>query len=125
MIHSPYIRKPASVQRVMGLVLLALMPGIVAYALKVSAGILINLALATLTAIAAEALMLALRKRPLTIALTDLSAIVTAWLDLPPEAIPAGGAAGSAAYLVGVFGPAFIELVLARLRTAKGGADDE
>ena len=24
---------------------------------------------------------------------------------LPPEAIPAGGAAGSAAYLVGVFGP--------------------
>ena len=35
------------------------------------------------------------------------------------------GAAGSAAYLVGVFGPAFIELVLARLRGAKGGADDE
>ena len=34
MIHSPYIRKPASVQRVMGLVLLALMPGITAYALK-------------------------------------------------------------------------------------------
>jgi len=44
---------------------------------------------------------------------------------LPPQAIPAGGAAGSAAYLVGVFGPAFIELVLARLRGAKGGADDE
>jgi hypothetical protein len=52
-------------------------------------------------------------------------AIVTAWLGLPPQAIPAGGAAGSAAYLVGVFGPAFIELVLARLRGAKGGADDE
>ncbi len=80
MIHSPYIRKPASVQRVMGLVLLALMPGILAYALKVSAGILINLAIATLTAIAAEALMLTLRKRPIAIALTDLSAIVTAWL---------------------------------------------
>ena len=52
-------------------------------------------------------------------------ALVTAWLALPPQAIPAGGAAGSAAYLVGVFGPAFIELVLDRLRGAKGGADDE
>ena len=43
-------------------------------------------------------------------------AVITAWLSLPPEAIPAGGAAGSAAYLVGVFGPAFIEMLLARLR---------
>lgn len=43
-------------------------------------------------------------------------ALVTRWLDLPPEAIPAGGAAGSAAYIVGVFGPAIIELGLARLR---------
>lgn len=52
-------------------------------------------------------------------------ALVTAWLGLPPQAIPAGGAAGSAAYLVGVFGPAFIELVLARLRGAKGGPENE
>jgi hypothetical protein len=52
-------------------------------------------------------------------------AIVTAWLGLPPQAIPAGGAAGSAAYLVGVFGPAFIEVVLARLRAAKGGKEDD
>jgi hypothetical protein len=52
-------------------------------------------------------------------------ALVTRWLGLPPEAIPAGGAAGSAAYLVGVFGPAFIELILARLRGAKEGAGDE
>ncbi|MFN4201883.1 MAG: hypothetical protein ACK4GM_02355 [Tabrizicola sp.] len=52
-------------------------------------------------------------------------ALVKRWLALPPEAIPAGGAAGSAAYLVGVFGPAFIELVLARLRGAKGGEVDE
>ena len=51
-------------------------------------------------------------------------ALVTRWLGLPPEAIPAGGAAGSAAYLVGVFGPAFIELVLARLRGANGGGDE-
>ena len=48
-------------------------------------------------------------------------AVITAWLGLPSQAIPAGGAAGSAAYLVGVFGPAFIEVVLARLRSGKGG----
>ena len=51
-------------------------------------------------------------------------AVITSWLNLPPEAIPAGGAAGSAAYLVGVFGPAVIELVLARLRKAREGGDD-
>lgn len=51
-------------------------------------------------------------------------AVVAAWLDLPAAAIPAGGAAGSAAYLVGVFGPAVIELVLARLRSAHEGGDD-
>ena len=41
-------------------------------------------------------------------------ALVTAWLGLPPQAIPAGGAAGSAAYPVGGFGPAGIELGLPR-----------
>lgn len=51
-------------------------------------------------------------------------ALIAAWLDLRPEAIPAGGAAGSAAYLVGVFGPAFIEVVLARLRASNGDDPD-
>ena len=51
-------------------------------------------------------------------------ALVTSWLGLPPEAVPAGGAAGSAAYLVGIFGPAFIEVVLARLRRGKAGDRD-
>ncbi|SLN50892.1 hypothetical protein PSA7680_02633 [Pseudoruegeria aquimaris] len=51
-------------------------------------------------------------------------AVITSWLGLPPQAVPAGGAAGSAAYLVGVFGPAVIELVLARLRQAREGGDD-
>ena len=80
MIHSPYVRKPVSVQRVMGLVLIALLPGIVAYVWKVGAGVLVNLAIATLTAIAAEALVLRLRRRPVGLAITDLSAVVTAWL---------------------------------------------
>ncbi len=52
-------------------------------------------------------------------------ALVASWLALPAEAIPAGGAAGSAAYLVGVFGPAFIELGLARLRAGKDGVCDD
>ena len=48
--------------------------------------------------------------------------LVARWLGLPPEAVPAGGAAGSAAYLVGVFGPAFIEMALAKLRRGAGGS---
>lgn len=80
MIHSPYVRKPVSVQRTMGLVLIALLPGIAAYVWQVGAGVLINLALATVAAVLAEALMLRLRRRPVGIAVTDLSAVVTAWL---------------------------------------------
>ncbi|MDO9598149.1 MAG: RnfABCDGE type electron transport complex subunit D, partial [Azoarcus sp.] len=80
MIHSPYIRKPASVQRVMFTVLLALLPGIAAYVWQIGAGILVNLAIASVTAVVAEALILALRKRPVAIGITDLSAVVTAWL---------------------------------------------
>ncbi|ENO87511.1 RnfABCDGE type electron transport complex subunit D [Thauera linaloolentis] len=87
MIHAPYIRKPASIQRMMGLVLAALVPGIAAYVAEIGAGILVNLAIASLTALAAEALVLALRKRPVAIVLADLSAVLSAWLValcLPP-----------------------------------------
>ncbi|HRP95453.1 MAG TPA: RnfABCDGE type electron transport complex subunit D [Rhodocyclaceae bacterium] len=80
MIHSPYIHKPASVQRVMLTVLLALTPGIAAYVWQVGAGILVNLTIATVTAVLAEALVLKLRGRPVGTAVADLSAIVTAWL---------------------------------------------
>lgn len=55
--------------------------------------------------------------------------LVERWLSLQPVMITAdgvvGGAAGSAAYLVGVFGPAFIEVVLARLRSGKKGGDTD
>ncbi len=54
-------------------------------------------------------------------------AVITAWMDLPTAAIPSGGAAGSAAYLVGVFGPAVIEMMLSRVRGMNGprdGSDD-
>ncbi|MDR2880477.1 MAG: RnfABCDGE type electron transport complex subunit D [Azoarcus sp.] len=77
---SPHIRQPASVQRVMMTVLVALLPGIAAYVWQVGAGILVNLAIATATALASEALVLRLRERPLLITLGDGSAVVTAWL---------------------------------------------
>ncbi len=80
MIHSPYIRSNVSVQRVMLKVLLALMPGIAIYVWQVGAGILVNLAIATFVAVAAEATVLRLRNRPLLPTIGDLSAVVTAWL---------------------------------------------
>jgi electron transport complex protein RnfD len=77
---SPHIRQPASVQRVMMTVLAALLPGIAAYVWQVGAGILVNIAIASVTALASEALVLRLRKRALWITLSDGSALVTAWL---------------------------------------------
>ena len=76
----PYLLKNASVQRVMLQVLAALLPGIAAYAWIFGPIILVQLALATATALAAEAAMLKLREKPLAMFLSDGSAIVTAWL---------------------------------------------
>jgi Na+-translocating ferredoxin:NAD+ oxidoreductase subunit D len=70
-------------------VLLALVPGIVAYVWIFGGGILISIFLATITAISTEALLLKLRNRPIKTYLLDLSAVVTAWLlalALPPLA---------------------------------------
>ena len=80
MIHSPYIRSNVSVQRVMLKVLLALTPGIAIYVWQIGAGILVNLALASVVAVATEAVVLKRRGRPLLPSVADLSAVVTAWL---------------------------------------------
>lgn len=80
MINSPFVRKSASVQQVMLKVLLALVPGIAAYVWFFGAGILVQLAIASAAALAGEAAMLAIRGKPKALFLTDLSAIVTAWL---------------------------------------------
>ena len=85
--NSPFVRKAASVQSVMLQVLLALVPGIAAYVWFFGAGILVQLAIATAAALAGEAAMLAIRGRPKALFLTDLSAVVTAWLialSFPP-----------------------------------------
>lgn len=68
-------------------VLLALVPGIIVYAWVFGGGVLITIALATATALAAEAMMLKIRRRPLAPFLSDYSAVITAWLlalAIPP-----------------------------------------
>lgn len=68
-------------------VLLALVPGIIAYVWAFGGGILVTITLATATALVAEAAMLKIRKRPIQPFLMDYSAVVTAWLlalAIPP-----------------------------------------
>lgn len=78
--NSPYFLKPASVQSVMLRVLVALLPGIAAYVWFFGQAILVQIALASVTALAAEAAMLKLRGKPVMMFLGDGSALVTAWL---------------------------------------------
>ena len=77
---SPFILDRTSVTQVMAWVLAALLPGILVYVWLFGPGILVTLSLATVTALAAEAAMLKARGYPAKPFLTDLSAIVTAWL---------------------------------------------
>lgn len=85
--RSPYISDAPSVSAIMLQVLLALVPGIIAYVWVFGGGILVTLLLATITALIAEAVMLKIRKRPIQPFLTDYSAVTTAWLlalAIPP-----------------------------------------
>ncbi|MCP4695681.1 MAG: electron transport complex subunit RsxD [Gammaproteobacteria bacterium] len=79
-ISSPHIYKSGTVTDLMLQVLYALMPGIGVYVWYFGWGIVVNLLLASVTALAVEALMLRLRNRPLRLFLTDGSALVCAWL---------------------------------------------
>ena len=76
----PYLRQNNSIRRIMGQVLLALLPGIAVYAWLIGPAILAQIGIATLTALLAEAAMLHLQKKPLAMFLSDGSATVTAWL---------------------------------------------
>ncbi len=77
---APFILDRTSVTQVMAWVLAALLPGVAVYVWLFGPGILVTLSLATGTALAAEAAMLKARGYPVKPFLTDLSAIVTAWL---------------------------------------------
>lgn len=83
----PHVRPAGNVSRVMGEVLLALVPATVAWVWFFGPGVLYNMAVAAAVALASEAAALALRRRPVLPQLLDLSALVTAVLlafCLPP-----------------------------------------
>ncbi|MCL2344417.1 MAG: RnfABCDGE type electron transport complex subunit D [Desulfobulbus sp.] len=84
---APFFLQDASVRKVMLQVCLALLPGIAAYVWQIGPAILIQLLLASLAALLAEAAMLRVQKKPLGLFLGDGSAIVAAWLialSFPP-----------------------------------------
>ncbi|WP_171899554.1 RnfABCDGE type electron transport complex subunit D, partial [Candidatus Marithrix sp. Canyon 246] len=84
---APFIHNNNTVSKMMQQLLYALIPGIVVYAYFFGWNIVVNLFLATITALTCEALMLWLRKRPVRQFISDYSAIVTAFLlalALPP-----------------------------------------
>ena len=89
MLTPPFITKPTSVSQIMLHVMLALLPAIGLYIWFYGPAILISLTLASVAALATEALMLKLRNRQLAPFLKDNSALLTAWLlalSIPPLA---------------------------------------
>jgi len=86
---APHLRPQRSVRDVMGLMLLALLPGVLASATFFGPGVLLQVVLATMFALVLEAAMLRLRGKPLQPFISDLSAPLTAVLFalcLPPLA---------------------------------------
>lgn len=84
---SPHIAADVSVSSVMREVMYALIPGTAAMAWYFGPGVLVNITLAVGLALTAEALCLKARGRPLRPALSDGSAVLSAWLlalALPP-----------------------------------------
>lgn len=77
---SPFISQASSVREIMFRVLLALVPAIAVYVWYYGPAILVSITLASITALATEAVMLKLRGRPLAPFLSDNSALLTAWL---------------------------------------------
>ena len=108
-ISSPHSHKKGqTTSRLMATLLLATLPGTFALSLFFGYGVLLNILLATLTALACEAAILKLRKRPVMFFLKDLSAVVTAVLlalALPP---------GSPWWLI-VLGTAFAIIIAKQL----------
>jgi len=79
-VSSPHRISSSSITKVMLKVLAALLPGIVALSYFFGWGVLTNILIAVPLALAAEASILLMRKRPLKPALSDLSIVVTAVL---------------------------------------------
>ena len=78
--QSPFIQKAASVTNIMFMVILALVPGLIFYVYFFGVGVLLNVFVASLTALIAEYFVLKIRKLPPIVYLSDGSALVAAWL---------------------------------------------
>ncbi|WP_428603475.1 electron transport complex subunit RsxD [Sedimenticola sp.] len=79
-ITSPHSDRPNSVRKTMLWVILALLPGAAAMNWYFGWGILINMLIASATAVACEALAMHLRNRPVLPVIGDFSAVLTALL---------------------------------------------
>jgi electron transport complex protein RnfD len=79
-VTSPFVTPSASTNRIMRDVIIALVPGTLAYIWFFGFGLLVNLVLAVAFALLIESAILLLRRRPLKPYLSDYSAVVTAWL---------------------------------------------
>ena len=87
---SPFIHSGANITGMMLRVCLALVPAIIAYTWFFGWGLCINIFIAVSTAVAAEALMLRIRQRPLKPFLSDGSAVVTGLLRDAAHLLPPG-----------------------------------
>lgn len=86
-ITSPHAHGPLSTSQIMLLVIYATLPGVFTLAYFFGVGVFFNLLIASVSALAFEAAVLKLRKRPIGFYLRDYSALVTAFLlalSLPP-----------------------------------------
>jgi len=86
---APHFPPHSTVARVMLQVIFALVPAIVAHVWFFGIGILVQITLATVFALAFEALMLKVRKQPVQLFISDLSVVLTAILFalcIPPLA---------------------------------------
>lgn len=83
--------KTRSVQTTMLLVMMALVPGTVLYALLIDQRIVVNLLIASFTAITVEYICVWLRRRDAKVVVLDASAVLAAWLLVLciPPALPA------------------------------------
>jgi len=79
-ISPPHIHSQTSINKVMQQVIFALVPGIIVSTWILGWGILVHCLLAVLFALAFEAIMLTIRKRPLQDFIYDGSAIITGLL---------------------------------------------
>jgi len=88
-LSSPHTHGPNSTSKVMATVILATLPGLAVITALFGWGTFINVLLASVTAVASEAAILSIRKRPLAFFLKDNTALLTGvliGLALPPFA---------------------------------------